>query len=61
MQKAVMFSNEIIYLSAYSKSLIKVKTAGSLKGKVIQLYSENVTVRDYDAGVDIIGKICLYI
>ena len=61
MQIAVMFSNEIIYLSADFKSLIKVETAGSLKGKVIQLCSENVTVRDHDAGVDTIGKICLYV
>lgn len=56
-----IFSNEVAYISADAKSLIKVETAGSLKGQVVQLVSEMQTVRCHDAGVDILGKICMYV
>ena len=55
-----MFSNETSIISADQKSLIKVETAGSMKGSTIQLLSEKQTVRCHDQCADIYGSIALY-
>jgi hypothetical protein len=61
MMLSQMFSNEDIYVSADAKTLIRVASGTHVKEAPIQLVSDSKRLRCHDAGVDTLGKICLYV